>query len=152
MEIIEDKPEDLNNRLKQGTPTFVFFYLNGCKPCEDTTEEWTKMKERLENKRGSGDDFVVARAESELIPKVEGKNGKKFNVNSFPSIHFVSSSGQSSEFDGPDRSVDSFISWVNKNAPQQDGGNKQRRRTRRRERKTKRRRRGTSRRRKTHKR
>lgn len=136
MKIIEDNPEDLNKYLQQGTPTFLFFYLDGCQPCEQTTKEWVKMKDRLKNERGDGDEIIIARAESELIPKVEGKNGKKFEIEGFPSIHFISSSGEPSEFNGPDRSVDSLLSWVSENAPVQEGG---KRKTRRRRTKSKRR-------------
>ena len=47
-----------NKYLKQGTPIFVLFYLEGCGPCNATRPEWKKLKNVFAN--NDNQNIVIA--------------------------------------------------------------------------------------------
>jgi thiol-disulfide isomerase/thioredoxin len=126
--------DELNKELKNGKKVFILFYMEGCGPCNATRPEWKKMKNILQHKYKNLDEFIVVDIDQELIDKIETIKNKPMG---FPTMQYIDKGGdfsqdyEDSEIELKDRSVDSFVDWVdtkvekntkNTNEEQQTGG------------------------------
>jgi thiol-disulfide isomerase/thioredoxin len=110
-------PEELNNHIKNGKHVFVLFYMEGCGPCNATRPEWKKLENILINE---SDDIVIADVDQELLSKIDGL---KTQPSGFPTMRYikgdVSEDYEDSSIDKKDRSVDSFVKWIQSKTSQQ---------------------------------
>jgi thioredoxin-like negative regulator of GroEL len=118
----DQDPVALSKYLGAGKPVFVFFHLQGCGPCEATMTPWGNMEKAIQQ---NGNEVVISKIESELIPQVKQSNGSTFQIKSFPSIRYVSPSGNIENYDG-DRSAESLIEFVTSRSPSSSGKKRRR--------------------------
>jgi hypothetical protein len=100
----------LNNEIDNGKHIFLFTYLDGCGPCNQTKPKWDSMKDKLKNKQ----DIVVVRLNSKLFPLLK-KVGSE--PNGYPSIRYIKNNGVEEYEDCTgsgvkDRSTESFLRWI----------------------------------------
>lgn len=123
---------DFLNELIKKSPnnkTFIIYYMEGCGPCNATKPEWGKLKNSL--KKYTNDNTVaIVDIDQVLASKV--KDAKQ-EPNSFPTIRFITNKGNDVEnyedanIENKDRTIDSFVDWINlKTKEKQQGGNKNR--------------------------
>jgi len=107
--------DELNKELKNGKKVFILFYMEGCGPCNATRPEWKKMKNILQNKYKNLDEFIVVDIDQELIDKITTIKNKPMG---FPNMQYIEKGGdlsedyENSKIDPKDRSVDSFVDWI----------------------------------------
>jgi thiol-disulfide isomerase/thioredoxin len=96
---------------------FLLIFMEGCKPCEATRPEWSKIKNVLKDKFSNRNDVVVAAIDQQLAGKLKNL---KFDTNTFPTLKFITNGGLTSEsyedskiIGDKDRKIDSFIEWIN---------------------------------------
>ena len=100
----------LNQELDNGKHIFLFTYLDGCGPCNQTKPKWDNMKDKIKNKN----DIVVVRLNSKLFPLLK-KMGSE--PSGYPSIRYVTTNGVE-EYENctgsgvKDRSTESFLRWI----------------------------------------
>lgn len=99
-----------NNKSK----IFILYYMEGCGPCNATRPEWSKLHSVL--KKFENDDSVCIVDIDQIL---SSKINKLTQPNSFPTMRFVTDGGKKVEnyedanIKNKDRSVDSFVEWVN---------------------------------------
>jgi len=100
----------LNNQLDNGKHIFLFTYLDGCGPCNQTKPKWDSIKDKIKNK----DDVVVVRLNSKLFPLLKKMGSEPAG---YPSIRYVTSNSVEEYEDCTgsglkDRSTESFLRWI----------------------------------------
>jgi thiol-disulfide isomerase/thioredoxin len=107
-----DNVNKLNMYIKNGKKVFVLFYMDGCGPCSSTLPEWKKIKNVLKYKN---DDYVIAHVEESLLDKIKYL---PYKVSGFPTMMYISENGkkvenyENSNIQKKDRTIDSFVEWV----------------------------------------
>lgn len=107
--------EQINKQLaKKDGKLFVLIYMEGCGPCNETRPEWSKLKNVLSKELLDDDDIMVVAIDKDVV----GEFDKIAEPNSFPTIRYITNAGKSaetyedSEIETKDRSVDSFVDWI----------------------------------------
>jgi len=94
---------------------FIFFYMEGCGPCNETRPEWSKLKNVLSKDFLNNENIVIVSIDKDLYGKLKHANKEPM---SFPTIRFMTNSGEKmetyedSEVSSKDRKIDSFIEWI----------------------------------------
>jgi thiol-disulfide isomerase/thioredoxin len=107
-----------NKYIESGKQIFVLFYMEGCGPCNATRPEWSKIKTVLEKKYAHNNNIVVADVDQQLLNEIKYVSG----VSGFPTMRYIAKKGTVSEeyekssVKSKDRSVDSFIEWIESKA------------------------------------
>jgi hypothetical protein len=109
------KIDILNNMIsKHKSKIFILYYMEGCGPCNATRPEWSKLHSIL--KKIENDDSVCV---VDIDQKLSGEIKKLSPPNSFPTMRFVTDGGnkvenyEDSNIKNKDRSIDSFVEWIN---------------------------------------
>jgi thiol-disulfide isomerase/thioredoxin len=114
---------DINNFVKQGKKVFILIFMHGCGPCNATRPEWNKIKDELENKYKNNDNIVVVDVNKDYLHNIENIG----DIDGFPTIKYISNYGkevesyENSTIKNKDRSVDSFIDWIETKILQKGG-------------------------------
>jgi thiol-disulfide isomerase/thioredoxin len=108
--------EKLNNHLThKHDKIFIFYFMEGCGPCNATRPEWSKIKNVLKNDFLKRDDIVIVSIDKDLAGKLKNIGNEP---NSFPTIKFITKEGkinenyEDSNISKKDRTIDSFIEWI----------------------------------------
>lgn len=120
------KLTDLFNKYKDnGKQMFVLVYMEGCGPCGMTRPEWNKIKNVMKGKYG--DNVVIADFDQELLSEIKGLNPVP---NSYPTICYINGSQsedyEDSDIETKDRSIDSFVKWIDTKVKQNGGARRKR--------------------------
>jgi thiol-disulfide isomerase/thioredoxin len=116
--------DTFNEHTKSGKKSFVLIYLEGCGPCNMTRPEWKKIENVTKNKYDNNDVAIVD-IDQELLKEIKGLN---IQPKGFPTMIYVSDNGkviedyEDSTVDNKDRSIDSFIKWIETKVDLQKGG------------------------------
>ena len=100
--------------IKQNKHVFVLIYMDGCGPCNATRPEWAKMSHTLKKQYLGRKDVVIIDINKNMMPLIKNLG----SVNGFPTMKYITDQGktiESYEDSGvkmKDRSVDSFINWI----------------------------------------
>lgn len=114
----------LNEYIKNGKNLFVLIYLEGCGPCNETRPEWKKIENITKNKYNET-DIAIVDIDQSLLKDVKGLN---IQPKGFPTMIYVSDNGkviedyEDSSIEEKDRSIDSFIKWIETKIDLQKGG------------------------------
>jgi hypothetical protein len=104
-----------NKYVAQGKHIFVLFYLEGCGPCNATRPEWKKIKNVLFMKYKNNNNIVIADVDQALMREIKYLTNEP---KGFPTMLYISGKGSVNEnyedcnIDRKDRTVDSFIEWI----------------------------------------
>lgn len=103
---------DIDKYVGQGKNVFILVYMVGCGPCNATRPEWAKLESALKDQYANNDDLVVIDVDQELMPQIKSIG----DVEGFPTMKYVKGNKienyENSGLKNTDRSVDSFINWV----------------------------------------
>lgn len=131
--------EIFNKHIKGGKDCFALIYLEGCGPCNETRPEWKKIENVTKKKYSNNDNVLVADIDQELLKDIKGLN---LQPKGFPTMVYISENGkkvedyEDSDIDKKDRTIDSFVQWIESKVPQQNGGRKTKKMMKNRTRKT----------------
>lgn len=123
---MEDKNpiEELNKHLKsKNSKIFILFYMNDCGPCNATRPEWSKIKNVLSKTILKDPSIAIAAVNKDLANQLVNITSEP---RSFPTIRFITDAGKTvenyedSNIKVKDRSIDSFIEWINAKASTQN--------------------------------
>lgn len=132
LHIAPNNKEDIeifNKHVKNGNDVFALIYLEGCGPCNETRPEWKKIENVTKKKYSNNDNVLIADIDQELLKDIKGLN---MQPKGFPTMIFVSDNGkiiedyEDSSIDKKDRTIDSFVKWIESKIPNQNGGKKTR--------------------------
>ena len=124
----KEEIQTFNDYVKDGKDIFVLIYLEGCGPCNATRPEWKKIENILEHKYKNNNNVVVADIDQELLRDIKHL---KTQPKGFPTMLYISNKGEINEdyedssIKNKDRTIDSFIEWIElKSLSKQKGGKK----------------------------
>lgn len=121
--------EIFNKHIKNGNDVFALIYLEGCGPCNETRPEWKKIENVTKKKYSNNDNILIADIDQELLKDIKGLN---IQPKGFPTMIFISDNGkkiedyEDSTIDKKDRTIDSFVKWIESKTLKQNGGKKTR--------------------------
>tara|TARA_B110000114_G_scaffold76110_1_gene80602 strand:+ start:1278 stop:1718 length:441 start_codon:yes stop_codon:yes gene_type:complete len=101
--------EGFKKSKKNKEPIFVFFYMEGCGPCNATRPEWDKIKEdkSVQNKK-----FTIADFEFTFIEKLN----IGITPSGFPAMYYIKGKSiekyEDSGISIKDRTSESFVLWI----------------------------------------
>ena len=110
------KIQELNNIItgNASNKVFIFYYMEGCGPCNNTKPEWKKLENIFKNLKYDS-TIGIADVNKDLSSKV--KDAKQ-EPNSFPTIRFITNKGKTvedyedSNIKNKDNTIDSFVEWI----------------------------------------
>jgi vacuolar-type H+-ATPase subunit F/Vma7 len=110
------KIQELNNIItgNASNKVFIFYYMEGCGPCNNTKPEWKKLENIFKNLKYDS-TIGIADVNKDLSSKV--KDAKQ-EPNSFPTIRFITNKGKTvedyedSNIKNKDKTIDSFVEWI----------------------------------------
>ena len=100
--------------VKKGADVFILVYMEGCGPCNATRPEWAKLETALKEQYAKNNNLAVIDVNKDFI----GKNNYIGSIDGFPTMKHISQHGkkiesyENSNISKKDRSVDSFINWI----------------------------------------
>jgi len=106
----------INDGIAKHKNVFIFFFLEGCGPCERTKPEWEKIENMLKtgNRQNHTQPIVVAEVDQALFSHFKNAGSQP---TSFPSIRFIKGT-HVEQYDG-ERTCTAFVHWINSKAKKQ---------------------------------
>lgn len=110
----EKDVSDVDKMIKQGKDVFVLVYMEGCGPCNATRPEWAKIESALKVQYAKNNKLVVIDINKDFLSNIKHIG----NVDGFPTMKYIGDYGKTvesyedSSVKKKDRSVSSFINWV----------------------------------------
>lgn len=109
-ENVENQIDMLNNCIHHGKHVFLFTFMDGCGPCNNTKPQWDNVKNHVGNKN----NVVVVRMNHKLFPLLKNMGNEPMG---YPSLRHVTKNGveEYEDWNTPvmkDRSSESFKKWI----------------------------------------
>lgn len=122
----KDGIEKINKYIEEGKDIFILVFMEGCGPCNATRPEWNKIKNKLENKYSNNNNIVVVDVNNNYL------NDLKYigDVDGFPTMKYIHDKGikiesyENASIENKDRTVESFVKWIESKVNIQRGGKK----------------------------
>jgi len=115
LSITSEKDADkLIKILKPGNDVFVLIYMEGCGPCNATRPEWKKLSSALKDQYSKYDNLYVVDINKDYVTSIK----KLGSIDGFPTMRYYGKKTESYEDSSvkkKDRSVDSFVNWIESN-------------------------------------
>ena len=107
---INNNASQFDKMVNEGKHLFVLIYMEGCGPCNATRPEWTKIENILGQlqQKIKYPNVVVADVDQIVCNNIKHISG----LSGFPTIRYISDRGNIVENYENDRSIDSFIKWI----------------------------------------
>jgi hypothetical protein len=128
----EDFIKDFNDAVDSEKHIFLFLFMDGCGPCNETKPQWKKMQKLLKKDRKINNaDIIVASINQKLFERLRGIGNEPMG---YPCLRCVKGNAieeyEDSIINNKNRSAESFIEWIESKVKKQYGGKKSRRRVR----------------------
>jgi len=123
--------DTFNNDVGSGKHIFLFLFMDGCGPCNQTKPQWKKIQKMLKTSHGNRNDVVVAAINQKLFENLKSAGKEPMG---YPCLRYIKGPSveeyEDCEINNKDRSTESFINWIESKVQKQGGGRKTRRRCR----------------------
>lgn len=124
----EDMINRFNNDVSKGKHVFLFLFMDGCGPCNQTKPEWKKMQQLIKKKHFEREVPIVVAINQKLFGKLNGVGDEPMG---YPSLRYIKhpqiEEYEDSQIEKKDRSAKSFMNWIETKIKAQRGGNSARR-------------------------
>jgi thiol-disulfide isomerase/thioredoxin len=110
----KEDAEQVNKLIGQDKDVFILVYMEGCGPCNATRPEWAKLESALKDQYLKNNKLAVVDLNKDYQDVVKHLG----NIDGYPTLKYINSNGkkvesyEDSSIKNKDRSVDSFINWV----------------------------------------
>jgi hypothetical protein len=117
--------QNFNEDVGSGKHVFLFLFMDGCGPCNETKPQWKKIHKLLKkyNKSQNYDDLVVASINQKLFDKLNGTGAEPMG---YPCLRYIKGPKieeyEDSNVKNKDRTAESFINWIESKIKKQSGG------------------------------
>jgi hypothetical protein len=111
----EEDAELVNKMIGQDKDVFILVYMEGCGPCNATRPEWSKLESALTDQYANNDNLAIIDLNKDYQDTVSSHLG---DINGYPTMKYINKKGsmkesyEDSSIKSKDRSVDSFIAWI----------------------------------------
>lgn len=110
----EKNVDKINKHIEDGCHVFILIYMEGCGPCNATRPEWQKLDSALRGQYAKNNKLAVIDINKDYLPDIKQIG----SIDGFPTMKYIGNRGsviesyENSSVNKKDRSVDSFIRWV----------------------------------------
>jgi thiol-disulfide isomerase/thioredoxin len=110
----KEDAEQVNKLIGQDKDVFILVYMEGCGPCNATRPEWAKLESALEDQYSKNNKLAVVDLNKDYQDVVKSLG----NIDGYPTLKHINHNGkkiqsyEDSAVKSKDRSVDSFINWI----------------------------------------
>jgi hypothetical protein len=123
---IESKIDGLNNDISSGKQIFLFLYMDGCGPCNETKPQWKSIEDKLKTSESLNGDVTIAMINQKFFEKLINAGNEPMG---YPSLRYIKEpvveEYEESDIPDKDRTTKSFIEWIeSKTSKKQNGGKK----------------------------
>uniref|UniRef100_A0A6C0LBT9 Thioredoxin domain-containing protein n=1 Tax=viral metagenome TaxID=1070528 RepID=A0A6C0LBT9_9ZZZZ len=112
-EIAKKKIKKLNDHIKSGKHIFLFLFMVGCGPCNETKEPWLNTKTYLKDEHKKNPNIVFAMVDKDFYPNLRNIGKEPMG---FPTLRYIdgdsSEEYENAELERRDRSAESFADWI----------------------------------------
>ena len=113
---IDEYESEINSAIDTpGNVVFILYYMHGCGPCNATRPEWNKLKQVMKHLAANKHVYIID-IDKDLADRL--KYDKSTPV-SFPTMRVITNGGntvfnyEDSDIQVKDRTIDSFVNWIN---------------------------------------
>ena len=103
--------ETVNKYIKNGNHVFLFIHSESCGHCIEAFPKWKQLKNRLAHKKRN--DVLIADINEKVSSDLSSKIMNVGPINGYPTIVYIHSK-KVNEFN-KERTVDSFMNWIETN-------------------------------------
>jgi len=96
-----------NQYVEEGKQIFVFFYMEGCGPCNLTKPEWKEIETMMKSE--SDDNVVIVDVDQEVLEEIQYLQSKPVG---FPTMRYITNKGKTTEDYNGERKTSAFVSWI----------------------------------------
>ena len=113
----KEDAEQVNKLIGQGKDVFILVYMEGCGPCNATRPEWAKLENALKEQYAKNNKLAIIDLNKDYQEVVKHLG----NIDGYPTLKHINHNGkkvesyENSRVKSKDRSVDSFINWIESN-------------------------------------
>jgi len=106
---------------------FVLIYMEGCLPCSNARPEWKKLNNVLK-KYKNDENIIIMDIDNEVL----NNNTPIVQPSSYPTFQYITNNGntienyEESNIEKKDRSIDSFVNWIENTLKKENLVNKNR--------------------------
>lgn len=110
----KEDAEQVNKLIGQGKDVFILVYMEGCGPCNATRPEWAKLENALKDQYAKNNKLAIVDLNKDYQDDVKHLG----NIDGYPTLKHINNNGkkvesyENSNVKSKDRSVDSFINWI----------------------------------------
>jgi len=104
----KQESKNIDKYIKNGSDVFIMIYMVGCGPCNATRPEWAKIESALKTQYKDNNNLVVIDINKDFLPFIKNLGP----IDGFPTIKYIGNHGKTVENYEKERSVDSFINWI----------------------------------------
>lgn len=110
----EKEVDKVDKMIKQGKDVFILVYMEGCGPCNATRPEWAKIETALKDQYANNKNLVVIDVNKDFLSKIKHIGP----IDGFPTMKYIGNKGkkiesyEDSSISKKDRSINSFINWI----------------------------------------
>ena len=102
-----------NDGVKAGKHTFLFLFMDGCSPCNDTKPNWTNIKKYLKREHAQIGEIVVAQINQNLFKELQNVGKEPMG---YPCFRYIKNH-TIEEYENcgiakTDRTTESFTEWI----------------------------------------
>jgi len=111
----KEDADKVNKLVNQDKHVFILVYMEGCGPCNATRPEWAKMESALEHQYSDNDKLAIVDLNKDYQDIISEHLG---DIDGYPTLKYINNRGknvesyENSSVKNKDRSVDSFIAWI----------------------------------------
>jgi hypothetical protein len=102
-----DNLQKCNKHNKEGKHLFLFLYMNGCPPCNQTKENWKHIQSQLNPEYLNDDDIMLSQINYKLYDKLDNVGDEPM---AFPTLRHIHNNKVEEYNDG--KSTDELINWI----------------------------------------
>lgn len=101
----------LNRLVRENDNVFIFIHLRNCLPCIETRKEWDKLLNTDFDASIAKTKTILINADSSFVRHIPVLVNKQYD--GFPMLFYIGKDKtRAEEFQGRDRSVASFVKWI----------------------------------------
>ena len=105
--------DTFNDHVKSKKHIFLFLFMDGCGPCNETKPKWNNIKKYLKNDYANNNDLVISAINQKLFNKLNAIGNEPMG---YPTLRYINApmieEYEDADISKKDRSTESFADWI----------------------------------------
>jgi len=105
--------DTFNHHVKSKKHIFLFLFMDGCGPCNETKPKWNNIKKYLKNNYVNNNELVISAINQKLFDKLNAVGNEPMG---YPTLRYINApmieEYEDADISKKDRSTESFADWI----------------------------------------